>query len=156
MTGFLAKPVSKQSLLAALLPAFGQAPGVAAIATKAAGADPTDEAVDWKGFAGLKEAIGEDGVARLVAMFEAETSARLIRIADRRLDRGTLTREVHSLKGAAGTACAVWLAGRAAGLEMRLKRGEEVEEVDVSALTEAFEAWRGEVQEAEAREAATV
>jgi HPt (histidine-containing phosphotransfer) domain-containing protein len=57
---------------------------------------------------------------------------------------------VHSLKGAAGTACAVWLARRAAALETRLKRGEGVDAADVAALTEAFEAWRGEVHAAEA------
>jgi signal transduction histidine kinase/CheY-like chemotaxis protein/HPt (histidine-containing phosphotransfer) domain-containing protein len=158
MTGFLAKPVSKQSLLAALLSAFGQAPGAIVIPTTGviptAGADRTDEALDRQRFAGLKEAMGEDDVAGLVALFEVETAARLVRIADRRLDRETLTREIHSLKGAAGTACAVCLAGRAAELEMRLRRGEDVTDADLPALTQAFEAWRDKVHEAASHEAA--
>jgi HPt (histidine-containing phosphotransfer) domain-containing protein len=174
MTGFLAKPVSKQTLLAALLPAFSQAPAVDTPAVDTSitaapdadrpdadradadgpgadgpGADRIDEALDRQSFAGLKQDLGDDGVVGLVALFEAETCARLTRIADRRLDRGTLTREVHSLKGAAGTACAVSLARRAAALEMRLNRGEAVEEADLPALTRAFEAWRGEVHAAE-------
>ena len=155
MTGFVAKPVSKQSLLAALLPALGQTNPVDTIATRAPGADRTDAALDRQGFARLKQDIGEDGVAGLVAMFEAETRARLILIADRRLDRVPLTREVHSLKGTAGAACAVSLARLAVALETRLTRGEGVAEADVPALTEAFEAWRGEVHATESREVLT-
>ncbi len=167
MTGFLAKPVSKQTLLAALLPAFGQPPAADTIATPTANAarlsdadrppdaDQPDEALDRQNLAGLKEDLGEDGVAELVALFEAETVARLTRIADHRLDRPTLTREVHSLKGAAGTAFAVSLARRAAALEVRLNRGEDMEESDMPALTEAFESWRGEVHAAELHAALT-
>ena len=113
------------------------------------GADRADDALDRQSFAGLKEDLGEDVVAELVVLFEAETHARLIRIADGRLDHETLTREVHSLKGAAGTACAVALAGHAAALEMRLKRGRSVGEADLPVLTAAFEAWRGEVHATE-------
>jgi signal transduction histidine kinase/CheY-like chemotaxis protein/HPt (histidine-containing phosphotransfer) domain-containing protein len=145
MTGFVAKPVSRKTLLAALLPALGQTDPVDTIATLAPGAAGTDEALDRQSFARLKEDIGEDGVAELLAMFEVETRARLALIADRRLDRTTLAREVHSLKGAAATACAVSLARLAAALETCLERGDGVAEADVSALTEAFEAWRAEV-----------
>jgi CheY-like chemotaxis protein len=155
MTGFLAKPVSKKTLLAALLPAFDQTTPVDTIATLAPGADRTDGALDRQSLARLKEDIGEDGVAELVAMFEAETRARLTLIADRRLDGVTLTREVHSLKGAAGAACAVSLARLAVALEMRLKRGEGVKEADPPALTEAFEAWRREVHATESCEVLT-
>jgi HPt (histidine-containing phosphotransfer) domain-containing protein len=151
-----------------LLPAFGQPPAADTIATptanaarlsdagRAPDADRTDEALDRHNLARLKEDLGEDGVAELVALFEAETFARLTRIADHRLDRPTLTREVHSLKGAAGTAFAVSLARRAAALEVRLNRGEDMEESDMPALTEAFESWRGEVHTAELHAALTV
>ena len=44
------------------------------------------------------------------------------------------------------------LARRAGVLEMRLKRGEGVDEADVPALAEAFEAWRGEVHATALRE----
>jgi signal transduction histidine kinase/CheY-like chemotaxis protein/HPt (histidine-containing phosphotransfer) domain-containing protein len=151
MTGFLAKPVSKQSLLTVLLPALGQTHVV--VVGSVPSAPEAGLALDRPGFACLKEDIGEDGVAELVATFEAETRARFILIADRRLDRETLTREVHSLKGAAGTACAMRLTGLAEALETRLKRGEGVEEADVPALIQAFEAWRDAVHVTEAREA---
>jgi HPt (histidine-containing phosphotransfer) domain-containing protein len=74
-------------------------------------------------------------------MFVQETRARLALIADRGLERGKLILEVHSLKGAAATACAVSLSHRAACLEMRLKADDMLDEIDTAPLTEAFDAW---------------
>lgn len=153
MTGFVAKPVSKEGLLGAMLAALGRMKPADPTAAHAPGPDPGDRALDPRGLARLKDEIGADGVADVLAAFEAETRDRLSLIADRRLDPATLTREVHSLKGAAGAACAVSLSRRAAGLEMRLKRGEALQAADVTALTDAFAAWIGEVRETEHREA---
>jgi hypothetical protein len=141
MTGFVAKPIRKETLLAALLTALGTAEPADATVVEATGPDQTDVALDDLAFGRLTEEIGADGVAELVAMFEAETRARLVRIADRGLDRGRLVREVHSLKGAAASACAMSLSQRAAVVEARLKDDDTLAEGDVARLTEAFEAW---------------
>ncbi len=149
MTAFVAKPVSKESLVGALLAALGQNNPADAAAVHATGPDQNDRPLDLRGFARLTDDIGADGVAAVTAAFEAETRDRLSLIADRGLDPVTLTREVHSLKGAAGAVCAVLLSRRAAALEIRLKRGEAMENVDVAALTEAFAAWIEEVRATE-------
>ena len=139
MTGFLAKPVRKDALLSALLVALGAAaPGLQPVADTA----PSDHALDHEAFAVLTNDIGEAGVSELVEMFVEETRTRLLLIANRQLDPVTLTREVHSLKGTAGAACAVLLAQRASALELRLTRGEPVGDADIAALRDAFEAWR--------------
>jgi len=53
----------------------------------------------------------------------------------------TLTREIHSLKGAAAALCAVELSRRAARIEVSLRRDETLVHVDVAPLTEAFDTW---------------
>ena len=166
MTGFIAKPVRKETLLAALLTALEQAIPVEAETSRAAGARPgerkegerkegeregidrpdADHGLDRPGFARLTQEIGEEGVAELLTMFEAETRGRLTLLAGPDLDRLTLTREIHSLKGAAGAACAELLYTRAADLELRLSTDNSLNATDLAALTDAFEAWRREVQ----------
>jgi hypothetical protein len=156
MNRFLAKPVSKQSLLSALLLALAPTMAADPAVPIAAVDDRVEDALCQQDFAALKEAMGEDGVAGLVALFDGETRARLDRIADPQLDHETLTREVHTLNGAAGAACAVVLARHAAAVEMRLKRGEDLAAADLPALTLAFEAWREAVRAAVRHEALTV
>jgi CheY-like chemotaxis protein/HPt (histidine-containing phosphotransfer) domain-containing protein len=140
MTGFVAKPVRKETLLAALLIAFGTVP--ASVETIAATQAELDQPLDHDAFARLTDEIGAEGVSELVAMFEAETRARLTRIASGGLEHAMLVREVHSLKGAAAAACAATLSRRAARLEKTLRDDATCDVVDVAVLTEAFEAWR--------------
>jgi CheY-like chemotaxis protein/HPt (histidine-containing phosphotransfer) domain-containing protein len=142
MTGFVAKPVNKRSLVSALIAALDRKDPAAIVAPRR---DRTEPALDRASFARLKEDIEEQGVADLIAMFEAETLDRLARIADPHLDRGTLSREVHSLKGAAAAASATLLSRRAADLEIRLEHGEGMNDDDIPALTEALDAWGQEL-----------
>lgn len=146
MNSFLAKPVGKQSLLAALLLALAPAMAAGASAPRATADAPVDDALCQPDFAALRDGIGEAGVAGLVALFERETIARLGRIGDPGLESATRTREVHTLKGAAGAACALALARRAAALEIRLRQGGILTAEDLPALTQAFEAWREAVR----------
>jgi signal transduction histidine kinase/DNA-binding response OmpR family regulator len=150
MTGFVAKPVRKETLLAALLTALGtQSPAIAV----PAGTEPGDGALDGLAFGRLTEEIGAEGVAELVTMFEAETRARLRLIADGALDHARRIREVHSLKGAATAACAMSLSHRAASIETCLRSDDTLNEIDVTPLTEALEAWCAAVQASPATEA---
>ena len=150
MTGFIAKPVRKDTLLGALLAALGPSGPEAPAAAAEVAADPMEMALDEIAFARLTGEIGSDGLAELVTMFVAETRARLQLIAGRALDHARLIREVHSLKGAAGTACAVSLSLRAAAIEARLTHDDnlELEEIDIVSLTEGFDAWCAAVRAA--------
>jgi len=146
MTGFVAKPVRKETLLAALLTALGTVTPDGAVTAAAPGPDPQpDPILDHEAFGRLTEEIGAEGTAELITMFEAETRDRLALIANPALDHVTLIREVHSLKGAAASACALSLSRQAAAIEMRLVRDGTRHDVDVALLTEAFEAWRAAV-----------
>jgi signal transduction histidine kinase/DNA-binding response OmpR family regulator len=141
MTGFVAKPVRKETLLAALLTALGAAAPAESRVAAWAESEQADDAIDGFAFRRLAEEIGVDGVAELVALFEAETRARLVLIADRGVDHERLIREIHGLKGAAAAACAMSLSNRAASIERRLKNDDALSEIDVVLLTEAFDAW---------------
>jgi signal transduction histidine kinase/HPt (histidine-containing phosphotransfer) domain-containing protein/ActR/RegA family two-component response regulator len=146
MNGFIAKPVSKQTLLTGLLPVFGQSLSAdTPTAVPAQLHDGVDLVIDRPSLAALAEDIGEDGVAEMIAMFRDETRSRLARIAEDRLDHHVLLREVHSLKGTARAACAASLARLAADLEVRLKQGGGLSAADRSALEQAFQAWCAEV-----------
>jgi HPt (histidine-containing phosphotransfer) domain-containing protein len=153
MTGFVAKPIRKEVLLAALLTALDAArPGASGVSAPVE-MDQAEGALDHAAFECLKEALGTDGVAELVRLFEAETRARLTQIANHGLDRGTLIREVHSLKGTAAAACAMALFRRACEIEKGLTDGEMSDHVDVAPLTRAFEAWRAAVHTSSPTEA---
>jgi hypothetical protein len=152
MTGFVAKPVRKETLLAALLTALGTAGGPDAPIPAVASVSPEEVALDDAALLGLTEEIGADGVAELITMFEQETFARLQLIALPGLDREQRIREVHSLKGAAGAACALALAHRAAAAEMQLRLDDTADSIDTTALVEAFDAWCAAVRTAAAAE----
>jgi signal transduction histidine kinase/ActR/RegA family two-component response regulator len=146
MTAFLAKPVSKDALLGALLSALdqvGPASGLVAV-----GAIPEGEgaALDREGFTRLKEEIGEDGVAGLVSVFAIETRARLAVIANPGGDGSARLREMHSLKGAAGAVCATLLFRRVGALEIRVRDGHGMDEADCVALNQAFDGWLAAVR----------
>ena len=105
MTDFLAKPLRKQAMVAAMLRA------IAPVATPAAsppvqpapltGSGPLDRAA----LAQLTEAIGADGVRQIFAVFARETEARLALFQEFREgdDRELIEVEAHALKGAART-----------------------------------------------------
>jgi HPt (histidine-containing phosphotransfer) domain-containing protein len=122
MTGFVARPIRKETLLAALLEAPGKyaVPGASRVPAGTE-SDHSVNALDRSAFARLTEEIGADGVAELVAVFEEETHARLMSIAGHGLDRDQQLREMHGLKGAAAAACAMLLSSRAAAIEQHLK-----------------------------------
>ncbi len=171
MNLFVPKPVNRDMLVAALVTALSdgavapeEAPhpdAIAADAPDAAVPGPTGqgridgsddgagsdartggpEALDAAGLNAMAEEIGEDGVAELVAMFERETRDRLDRLAEPIADPVLLTREIHTLKGAARTVCAPGLAGLAAAAEQRAKQGAVLGRADHAAMTAAFETW---------------
>ena len=145
MTGFIAKPVRKETLLTALLTALEQAVPAGEMAAPALDRAGVEGAFDRVGFARLALEIGEEGVAELVTLFETETRARLALMGGGTLSQTMLMREIHSLKGTAGAACAELLFARSADLELRLTRGGSLDAPELAALTEAFEAWRDEV-----------
>ena len=142
VTTFLAKPVRKETLVAALLNALDAG---ALAAPRADEAVALDRPLDHEAFQSLRCEIGADGVAEMVSMFTIETYARLATIGGRSLDQREFVTEVHSLKGAAAAVCATWLSERAAAAEAMLKRDEALTLVDVAPLSEAFEAWRAAV-----------
>jgi CheY-like chemotaxis protein/HPt (histidine-containing phosphotransfer) domain-containing protein len=142
MTGFVAKPVRKETLLAALHTALGTTGSADVPVLATSEADPEEMALDGAAFARLTDEIGGDGVTELVAMFADETLARLQLIADPGLDRERRIREIHSLKGAAAAVCAVSLSRRAAGAESLLRHDDTIAGVDTLPLIEAFDAWR--------------
>ncbi len=140
MNGFVAKPVRKDAFLAALLTALS--PVAAAREHQVSpGPETTLDALDREAISRLRDDIGEEGAEELIRMFEAETRSRLATIANPALDAVTRLREVHSLKGAASTACAPALSRLAAELEIALTKGGRMDAVDLAALTAAFEAW---------------
>ena len=141
---FVAKPVSKQVLVAAILRAIG----TVAEAVTCAGGDVHDIACDQAALAALIEDLGLDGVSELVNLFIAETTSRLRCMASLDGHTGRLTHEAHTLKGAAGTVCAPRLAGLAAALEARLRNGGSIGATEVDGLAAAFAAYVAEVHEA--------
>ncbi|MGZ3324774.1 MAG: ATP-binding protein, partial [Xanthobacteraceae bacterium] len=105
MSDFLAKPLRKQAMVAAMLRAVGPvaAPGAA---LPVVAAPSTESApLDRTALAQLTEAIGADGVRQTFAVFARETEARLALFQEFREgdDRELIEIEAHALKGAART-----------------------------------------------------
>jgi signal transduction histidine kinase/HPt (histidine-containing phosphotransfer) domain-containing protein/ActR/RegA family two-component response regulator len=139
---FLAKPVSKQGLVAALLRAIGDGVAPAGAAAPDAGCDP---GCDKMALGALAEDIGGANVAELVNLFITETQARFRRIASLGADKAGLGQEIHALKGTAGTVFATRLAGCAAALDRRLRAGGSMEQAEFDALKSAFDSYLTEV-----------
>lgn len=140
MDVFVAKPVSKQALVAAILRATGGAAEVAG-----GSRDARDMACDRAALAALIEDIGIASVAELVNLFIAETWARVGRMASLDGNTGRLTHEAHTLKGGASTVCAARLARLAAALEARLRAGGSIGKTEMDGLTAAFAAYLTDV-----------
>ncbi len=98
-------------------------------------------AFDADQFDELSEMIGEEGVMEMVTIFDAETRQRLRRVAAGGLDNGTLVREMHTLKGAAGTVAAPCLTALGRSLEFAAHQGIPPTRDDMDAIEAALEAW---------------
>lgn len=126
------------------------------VAPSAPTTNPTEAACDQAALAALVADLGAEAAAELLALFIAETRARLRRLADPALDAHRLLRDVHTLKGGAGTAAARRLATLAGALEARLRTGGTTGAADVAALQAAFAAYTDSVRAfARRREAAS-
>ena len=100
MSDFLAKPLRKPALIAAVLRALGRAP-----ATPVDSATSVPAVLDRMALAHLTAAIGEEGVRETFAVFASETDARLAlfrQFADGS-DRELIEIEACALKGSART-----------------------------------------------------
>jgi HPt (histidine-containing phosphotransfer) domain-containing protein len=85
--------------------------------------------------------IGETGVLEMVEIFEADTRRRLRRLAAGDQDIHTLSRELHTLKGAAGTAAAPRLNAMGRMFELEANRGIAPAPDQIDALETALEAY---------------
>jgi HPt (histidine-containing phosphotransfer) domain-containing protein len=105
---------------------------------------PAFDAVD---FDELAEAIGDDGVKEMVAIFEAETRLRLNRLAAGDQSQQTQLREMHTLKGAAGSVAARHLAGIGMRLEQAVHDGIAPTRHDRDMIEAALEIYLRAVRE---------
>lgn len=94
----------------------------------------------------LSEMIGEDGVMEMVEIFEAETRQRLRRLAVGGQDLATQVREMHTLKGAAGTVAAPRLNALGRTLELAARDGIAPTPDDIKAIEIALEAYLAAVR----------
>ena len=104
MSDFLAKPLRKQALVAAVLRAIDEpVPAAASLAEPVA--STLSAPLDRTALAQLTEAIGEEGVRQTFATFARETEARLALFQQFREgnDRELIEIEAHALKGSART-----------------------------------------------------
>ena len=98
-------------------------------------------AFDALEFAALSEMIGEDGVREMVEIFATETRQRLQRLTVGGQTCATLVREMHTLKGAAGTVAAPRLALLGRTFEQAAQRGIGPTSDDLKAIDTALEAF---------------
>ena len=155
MNQFVAKPVSREVLLAALRRALfgettvlthasqgtsGDDPFLASSGPED-GPDPDSPALDITAMKGLEKDLGADCVAEMIVLFEEDTRSRLDSLRSGTLDHATLVREIHSLKGSAVTVCATALSRAASALETRLKAGGTMDDKDLDGLSGLFEVY---------------
>jgi HPt (histidine-containing phosphotransfer) domain-containing protein len=95
-------------------------------------------AFDTRNFDTLSEMIGEDGAREMVEIFETETKRRLQRLAEGVPDIAALVREMHTLKGAAGTIASPRLAELGRTLEQAARRGVVPTPNHLKAIEEAL------------------
>jgi HPt (histidine-containing phosphotransfer) domain-containing protein len=103
-------------------------------------------AFDPAEFDGLSEMIGDDGAMEMIDIFETETRERIRRLAAGNLPVGTLVREMHTLKGAAGTVAAPRLAALGRAFEQAGPRGIKPTPGDLNAISDALEAYLAAVR----------
>lgn len=103
-------------------------------------------AFDAVHFDALIEMIGEDGTGEMVEIFETETRQRLRRLAAGDLDTTALTREMHTLKGAADTVASPRLAEFGRAFELSARRGGVPEMDHLKAIEAALDAFLRDVR----------
>ncbi|MGA3001585.1 MAG: Hpt domain-containing protein [Acetobacteraceae bacterium] len=114
------------------------APAVAQARERGAADAAVFDAVE---FSALSEMIGEDGVREMVEIFATETRQRLQRLTVGGQTCATLVREMHTLKGAAGTVAAPRLALLGRTFEQAAQRGIGPTSDDLKAIDTALEAF---------------
>jgi HPt (histidine-containing phosphotransfer) domain-containing protein len=92
-------------------------------------------------FAELEEAIGDDGVIEMIEIFETETRERMRRLGSGHQDVATQLRELHTLKGAAGSVSAPHLADLSRIFESAARGGIAPAPDQLEALNVALEAY---------------
>jgi hypothetical protein len=120
MNGFVAKPVRKKEMVAAIVGALRAVPVCAAASEPEPAADSGALPVfDRARYDEMVEELGDDGVSALVGIFLAETDRRiaLLRGLTGLSDRIKIGREAHSLKGDAAALGLTQLAELAETLE---------------------------------------
>ena len=100
-----------------------------------------EPALNMLEFAELNDTIGVDGVSDMVWIFETETRRRLGRLTAGGLDMATTRREMHTLKGAAGTVAAPRLTALGRRLEQAANQGIAPTPDDLRAIGDALEAF---------------
>ena len=90
--------------------------------------------------------IGEDGAREMVEIFESETRQRLVRLAEGVQNIEALVREMHTLRGAAGTVAAPRLAELGGTLEQAARRGMVPTAGHLQAIEDALGAFLAEVR----------
>jgi HPt (histidine-containing phosphotransfer) domain-containing protein len=96
-------------------------------------------AFDATEFGVLSEMIGEDGVGEMVEIFARETRQRLRRLTAGDMSSAALVREMHTLKGAAGTVAAPSLELLGRKFERAAQRGIGPTADDLKAIDNALE-----------------
>jgi HPt (histidine-containing phosphotransfer) domain-containing protein len=124
-------------------PAAAQYAAVGDAQERSAREAPAFDAVE---FGALSEMIGEDGVQEMVMIFETETRQRLRRLTAGGQNFATLVREMHTLKGAAGTVASPRLAVLGRTLEHAAQRGIAPTVDHLNAIDDALEAFLAAVR----------
>ena len=127
MNGFIAKPVRKKELVAAIVGALRAAPVEATAPAPAGNGVAQPPVFDRTRYDMMVEELGEDGVRHLVDLFVEETDRRiaLLRDLSGMNDRIKIGREAHSLKGDAAALGLAQLAELAAMLEREAQHMDE-------------------------------
>ena len=115
------------------------AQGPAVTLTAAFGGTRTAPVFDSDAFTELTGMIGDDGVAEMVFIFETETRARIDRLGLGGQDTACLVREMHTLKGAAGTVACPRLATMGRALEQAARGGARPRADDLQAIAAALD-----------------
>jgi HPt (histidine-containing phosphotransfer) domain-containing protein len=115
---------------------------------------PSDApAFDAEEFEDLIEMIGEEGAAELLEIFETETRRRMHRLAGGDQDIATVVREMHTLRGAAGTVAAPRLAVLGGSFEQDAENGVVPGPGGLRAIEAALEAFLVAVRDRNRRRA---
>ena len=90
-------------------------------------------------FDGLIDMIGEEGVTEMIGIFETETRRRVQRLRGGDQDMTTISREMHTLKGAAGTVAAPRLFALGRGFEEAANQDIPPTREDIQAIEDALD-----------------